>query len=208
MTQYSMFDEAGYDGSSLINLDPGCARYIEHYLNPDEASTLQAALLAQLSWEQPSIKIAGRELPIPRKQVWQGEAGLHYTYSGKRFEPYPWHPHIFKLKQRIEAEFSHCFNSVLCNLYRNGQDSVAWHADDEPELGPNPVIASISLGAERGFHLKPKVASDSRRHKIVLSHGSLLLMDKNVQAYWLHQVPKTKTVSAPRINLTFRQIIR
>jgi len=207
MSQIDLFNQSTTPSTHLITLDPGELQLFERFLPDSVADNLLHSLMAELPWEQPDIQIAGRRLTIPRLQVWQGDPGLEYSYSGKQFSSVAWHPEILNLKRLIEDCVPYTFNSVLCNLYRDGQDSVSWHADDEPELGSNPVIASLSLGLTRSFHLKPKQPQDKRRHRIALSHGSLLVMDKNVQPNWLHQVPKTKRINGARINLTFRKII-
>ena len=171
----------------------------------DEAERLLAELIEQISWRQDAIWIAGKHRPVPRLQCWMGDAG--YGYSGLRLQREPWHPLVLTIKQRVESLAEQRFNSVLLNYYRNGQDSVAWHADDEAELGSNPVIASVSLGAERPFELRPKPGCHGNKCKISLSNGSLLVMGDTLQQHWLHQLPKVKDLQLPRINLTFRVIM-
>ena len=170
------------------------------------ADQLFATLQQSIPWRQETLRIAGRTLPVPRLQCWMGDASSLYGYSGMRLEPEPWQDDVQRIRALVEQLAGHPFNSVLLNLYRNGQDSVAWHADDEPELGPAPVIASVSLGAERRFQLKPKVSTPRSQCQILLRHGSVLVMDEHVQQHWLHQIPKDKTLASARINLTFRQI--
>ena len=142
--------------------------------------------------------------------AWHGDAEASYVYSGVRHDPLPWTSALRDVRGRLSDETDHEFNSVLLNLYRDGFDSVSWHADDEPELGPAPVIASISLGAPRVFQMKHKQRSDISRVDIQLEHGSLLMMAGDCQRCWMHQVPKRKGRNAPgpRINLTFRSIAR
>jgi alkylated DNA repair dioxygenase AlkB len=142
----------------------------------------------------------GRRLPIPRLTAWHGQAG--YVYSGIRMAPAPWTPPLLELKDIAEALAGQPFNSVLLNLYRHGRDSVSWHADNEPGLGRNPVIASISLGAERRFQLKHRRTGE--RLSVDLAHGSCLIMAGATQHHWLHQLPKIAQPVGPRINLTFR----
>lgn len=151
--------------------------------------------------------MAGKTVPIPRLQCWMGDPQARYGYSGMRLKPGPWQQPVSAIRARVRQLTGQEFNSVLLNYYRDGQDSVAWHADDEPELGPEPVIASVSFGAERVFQLKHKFRSDAPRHRLILSSGSLILMDRTLQNKWLHQIPKSKSVTSPRINLTFRTII-
>jgi alkylated DNA repair dioxygenase AlkB len=143
---------------------------------------------------------------VPRLSAWYGDAGAVYTYSGLRLEPLPWTPVLLEIKQATERLSGTRFNSVLLNLYRDGQDSMGWHSDDEPELGPEPVIASVSLGALRRFVFQHK----KRRWRIALDlePGSVLLMAGATQHHWRHALPKTRRPVAPRINLTFRTILR
>src|SRR5690606_28110797 len=135
------------------------------------------------------------------------DPGMTYRYSGLTLEPLPWTPALAAIRQRIE-EYSDChFNSLLANLYRNEQDSVGWHADNEPELGENPALASLSLGETRDFLLKHR---DHPEQKVTmaLEHGDLLIMKGALQHHWLHQMPKSKAQCGPRINLTFRRIFK
>jgi alkylated DNA repair dioxygenase AlkB len=137
--------------------------------------------------------------------AWYGDPQASYRYSGIAHTPLPWLPLLAELKIQIELQSKQSFNSVLCNLYRSGQDSMGWHADKEPELGNNPYIASLSFGAARLFkfrHLKTKDTVD-----VILENGSLLLMGGELQYHWRHSLPKTTKVSEPRINLTFRKIV-
>lgn len=192
---------------SVIDLRPGTLSIYESFLPESMAAELLSDLSTELNWTQPQIRMHGKLLRVPRLQVWMGDASSSYAYSNQMFEPQPWHPDIIDIRERITQTIGQRFNSVLCNLYRNGQDSVSWHADDEPELKAQAVIASYSLGAERSFQLKPKHDRASKlRHRFSLPHNSLLVMSPCVQQAWLHQVPKTKKVAVPRINLTFREI--
>jgi alkylated DNA repair dioxygenase AlkB len=152
----------------------------------------------------------GREVTAPRLTAWFGDPHASYVYSGVRHDPVPWTPTLADLRARVERATEHAFNSVLLNFYRDGEDSVSWHSDDEPELGAQPVIASLSLGATRVFQLKHKRRADLARVDIELSHGSLLLMSGNCQSHWKHQIPKRRgrTRPGPRINLTFRRVGR
>ncbi|MFN3165107.1 MAG: alpha-ketoglutarate-dependent dioxygenase AlkB family protein, partial [Pseudohongiellaceae bacterium] len=118
----------------------------------------------------------------------------------------PWHPVVDNIRQRVESLTNYPFNVVLLNYYRHGQDSVAWHADDEPELGDKPVIASLTLGAERPFQFRHKRDKSQPRHRFVLGDGSVLLMGESIQNNWMHQLPKVKGLQEPRLNLTFRLI--
>lgn len=193
---------------AFIDHDLGDARIREYpqLFSPEHADELLKALLAQIPWRQDSIRIAGKWIPVPRLQCWMGDGGSRYAYSGIQLEPVPWQPPITAIREKIQALGDADFNSVLLNYYRNGQDSVAWHADDEPELGANPVIASLSLGAERKFQLRHKRDKSRDRYHMLLRSGSVLIMGKTLQNNWLHQLPKETTLQSPRINLTFRQV--
>ena len=171
-------------------------------LGPADADRLQGELAAAIAWRQETATIMGRRLPIPRLTAWHGEAG--YVYSGIAMQPAPWAPPLLELKLCAEAHAGQAFNSVLLNLYRDGSDSVSWHADNEPGLGRDPVIASISLGAVRRFQLKHR--QSGARVALDLGHGSCLVMAGAVQHHWLHQLPKTAQPVGPRINLTFRSM--
>jgi alkylated DNA repair dioxygenase AlkB len=142
-----------------IQLGDGQLRLQPAAFDPAEASELLQALLGGIPWRQDSLWIAGREIPVPRLQCWMGDAGSRYGYSGMRLEPEPWNDTVRQIRDRVQALSGLEFNSVLLNLYRDGQDSVSWHADDEAELGRDPVIASVSLGAVRRFQIHRKVPS-------------------------------------------------
>ena len=181
------------------------------FLPPVEAVALLAQLTADVTWEQRAIRIFGQEIPQPRLTAWYGDAEARYTYSGLAWEPRPWLPALHALRQRLEAATGHRFNSVLLNLYRDGRDSMGWHADDEPELGPAPAIASLSLGATRRFRLRPsrtqaRAGLAPAPFGIDLPGGSLLLMRGPTQQHWQHALPKTARPVAPRLNLTFRLV--
>ena len=190
-----------------IQLGDGQLRLQPAAFDPAEASELLQALLGGIPWRQDSLWIAGREIPVPRLQCWMGDAGSLYGYSGMRLEPEPWNDTVRRIRDRVQALSGLQFNPVLLNLYRDGQDSVSWQADDEAELGRDPVIASVSLGAVRRFQMKHRQDKSIAKCQLELPHGSLLIMDKGIQNKWLHQVPKQKSINEPRINLTFRQIM-
>lgn len=158
-----------------------------------------------IRWKQDSIKLYGKSVPLPRLTAWYGDAGAAYSYSGIKSEPNPWNDGLLHLKQRIEKLSGSSFNSVLLNWYRDGQDSLSWHADDEKELGLNPIIASANFGATRDFQLR---RNDDHDHKISLPlrHGTLLIMRGELQQHWRHAVPKRANVAVARFNLTFRTI--
>ena len=172
-----------------------------------EATQMFEKLIADIPWQQEHLRIAGKLRAIPRLQCWMGDSASEYGYSGVRLAPCPWHETVKTIHARVAGLSGITFNSVLINYYRNGQDSVAWHADDETELGETPVIASVSLGAERIFELKQKHQTPAKKVKLPLRHGSLLIMSGTMQQHWLHQLPKVKGLNEARINLTFRNII-
>ena len=164
-----------------------------------EADSWQAQLGAEISWQQHQLTMFGRELDEPRLSCWMGDG--RYRYSGKTREPTIWHPLVRDIARRIEAICEQPFNGVLLNLYRHGQDSMGWHADNEPELGVNPVIASLSLGVSRRFVLRHV---NGERRQLLLTHGSLLVMAGEMQHHWQHALPKMAASEGERINLTFR----
>jgi alkylated DNA repair dioxygenase AlkB len=174
-----------------------------HGFPTDESDRLLQQLMAEVPWQQDVIHVYGRTVPLPRLTAWFGDAA--YAYSGIHYNPLPWTVALLHIKTIVEALTDCSFNSVLLNLYRNGQDSVGWHSDDEPELGLNPAIASVSFGADRRFCLRHK-QDPMQRTEYYLTHGSILLMRGKTQHHWQHQIPKTTKPKLPRVNLTFRQI--
>lgn len=170
------------------------------------ADALLQRLICEIPWQQDNIQIAGRTISIPRLQAWFGDPGTDYSYTGLKLRPKPWVSPLPEIRRKLEAETGHRFNSVLLNYYRDGRDSVDWHADDEPELGPDPVIASLSFGTERLFQLRHQQDRKQPRRDCLLPHGSMLLMGAGMQAHWKHRVPKQPGLGGPRINLTFRQV--
>jgi alkylated DNA repair dioxygenase AlkB len=179
---------------------------IRHWLEPARADSLLQQLHAELAWEQSVIRVYGRHCPIPRLNAWYADPGCDYGYSGVRMITHPWTPALQAVRQAVEVSCATGFNSVLANCYRDGVDSVGWHADDEPELGKNPVIASVSLGGSRCFQLRHRLRKDLGRLDIELTHGSLLIMRGETQHHWVHAIPKTRKICPPRINLTFRRV--
>jgi alkylated DNA repair dioxygenase AlkB len=165
-------------------------------------------LLIEIPWRCEEIVMWGRRMPQPRLTAWYGDAGSRYVYSGIELNPLPWTPILSDIKARIEAAVGSPFNSVLLNYYRDHRDSVGFHSDDEPELGAQPVIASLSLGEERTFVLKHKRSRAVQPVHLRLASGSLLLMKGDTQRHWRHGVPKENLPCGPRVNLTFRTIIR
>lgn len=177
-----------------------------HFLKQSESDQFFDILFNSLNWRQEKIKFFGKEINIPRLTAWYGDEGKSYQYSGIKMNPNPWTPSLIVIKSEVETVLKLKFNSVLINLYRQGQDSMGWHSDDEPELGQNPTIASVSFGATRRFQLRHKSNKTLNTLEVALTHGSLLLMRGKTQHFWKHQIPKTSKTLTPRINLTFRAI--
>lgn len=177
------------------------------WLDVATADNWLAELSAQTPWQQPQVQIYGRQLPVPRLVAWYGdaEAEASYRYSGLTHQPLPWTPLLTEIRAQVEQAVGQPLNGVLLNYYRDGQDSMGWHSDDEVELGANPLIASLNLGGTRRFDLRRKGQSRIE-HSLALNHGSLLVMSGPTQHYWQHQVAKTRSACAPRLNLTFRLI--
>lgn len=204
MSQYSLLNPER--DCALIDLPGGQLRYFPHLIPAPEADRLMASLQAEVPWEQSDIWIAGQRRKIPRLNAWYGDAGADYSYSGRLFRALSWLPNLKTIKQQVEAACGTVFNSALVNLYRDGRDSVDWHSDDEPELGSNPIIASVSLGAVRRFQIKHKSRRDIGLRTLELDHGSLLVMEGEFQHHWRHRLPKMTGITAARLNITFRQV--
>ena len=183
----------------------GRLEYRPRFLARSDAVKLQERLEQSLQWRQRSIRMFGRDIPQPRLIAWYGTPGVRYTYSGRTLEAAGWQPDLERLAGILTDHCGTGFNSVLCNLYRDGRDSMGWHSDDEPELGRHPVIASVSLGGLRRFVLRRR-DDHSVRVELVPEPGSLIVMSGDIQAYWQHAVPRTARSVEPRINLTFRRI--
>ncbi|MEN5207862.1 alpha-ketoglutarate-dependent dioxygenase AlkB [Stenotrophomonas terrae] len=180
-------------------------QHLPGWLPAAQADALLLALHTQVAWEIHRIRMFGRWLDSPRLSCWMGDADAHYRYSGADFIPHPWVPAVNELRERLQQACDARFNSVLLNRYRDGRDSMGWHSDDEPELGPTPLIASLSLGAERRFLLRRR-DDPARKLEYRLGHGDLLLMRGDCQRDYQHALPKTARVAGERINLTFRQV--
>lgn len=179
--------------------------FFEHFIPCPEADELLECLLAELDWREEDIVIAGRKVRVPRLVCWYGDPKARYRYSGVCHEPLPWTQTLAGLKARVEDHCGRPFNSVLANLYRNGEDSMGWHADKEKELGPNPGIASLSFGATRLFRLRHNRSGQIL--ELPLNHGSLLWMGGSLQHHWRHCIPKIRGLATARVNLTFRSIV-
>ena len=191
--------------STVLELDDACIRFQNNFYSQTEGLELYKYLLSHIDWQQETIQVYGKSHLTPRLSCWMGDQYTAYGYTHTIMHPVPWNKQVLHIKQKIEKTTNESFNSVLINYYRNGKDSNGWHSDDEPELGVNPVIASLSLGAPRDFHLRHK-ANKKCTHKMNLTNGSLLMMSGTTQQYWQHHIPK-RAKAEGRINLTFRTII-
>jgi alkylated DNA repair dioxygenase AlkB len=191
--------------STDLELFEGAARLWPRAFEPTEAAQLFDQLRRDVQWQQEEIVIFGQRRQVPRLVAWHGDAGASYVYSGTDHRPEPWTPVLARIRDRVQALTGAPFNAVLLNLYRDGRDGMGWHADDEPELGRDPVIASLSLGATRRFCLRHRRRKDLKLD-LPLPHGSLLCMSGATQHHWVHALPKTRLPVAERINLTFRLV--
>lgn len=199
----SLFDSSP-DPISL-NLPDAEVLYYPDFFDKNEADEIYAELMKTIPWQQDEITVYGKKHLQPRLTALYGNEGKLYSYSNIKMQPHPWSSLLQKIKLSIERITDTTFTSVLLNYYRDGRDSNSWHADNEKELGLNPVIASVSFGAERNFQLK-HISDSTLKTSILLKHGSLLLMKGTTQHFWKHQIPKTAKPTGGRINLTFRLI--
>jgi alkylated DNA repair dioxygenase AlkB len=187
----------------------GRGAWVDHepsWLAPGDADGLLAALAAELRWEQRAIVLFGRPVVQPRLIAWAGTLG--YRYSGQTLEPRPLTPTLERLLARVQERSGALFNHVLANRYRDGRDSIGLHADDEPELGDDPVVATVSLGATRRFVLKPRQKAAGPSHTLDVRHGGLVVMGGPTQRHYVHGVPRQPDVREERISLTFRRLLR
>ena len=198
-------DELFYNTEDNLLLQKGQLSLYRNFLDFDLSLKLKNEIEATSNWEQSEILILGQKQLIPRLNAWYADDEKNYAYSGTPLPLNSWTPPISSLKKAIEEKLSLSFNSCLLNLYRDGNDSVAWHADDEPELGIEPTIASISLGQERKFIIRNKLNHNDKL-TISLPHNSMLVMRGNLQSLYEHKVPKTSLKVNSRLNLTFRKV--
>jgi alkylated DNA repair dioxygenase AlkB len=182
--------------------------YLARLALPQPDGETLRRLIAKVPWRAEEVVMWGRKVPQPRLTAWYGDAGSDYAYSGIRLQPLAWTPLLRDIKTRVEAAAGSTFNSVLLNYYRDNRDSIGFHSDDEPELGAQPVIASLSLGAKRAFILKHKASKHIPPVHLRLASGSLLLMRGDTQHRWKHGISKETRPCGPRVNLTFRRIVR
>ena len=187
----------------LLNRD-GEIDFYEDFLTENEADRLFHRMETSMDWQEEHLRMGGRPVRVPRRVAWHGDAGTVYQYSGVRHEPQPWTPELLALRTRLEDFCGRRFNSVLGNRYADGQDGMGWHADNEQELGHEPFIASLSLGAERRFDIRHNATREILH--LSLGPGSLLTMGGVFQSHWQHRIAKAAGITRPRINLTFRLI--
>lgn len=186
--------------------------YQPDYLDAMQQQALFEELIALPHWTQESLIMAGKSVPVPRVVCYIGDAGTGYRYSGVHHQPHPWTRQLDALRHRLCQQVGIAFNSVLLNHYRDGRDHMGWHSDSEAELGEEPIIASLSLGAERRMRFRPRdrhqsiVGHSARSLHLDLAPGSLLIMGERVQSGWQHCLVRTRTACGPRINMTFRRV--
>jgi len=202
MTQLDLFGSTNTPKSDTTIIENGEYLFIPNFFNNPESDNFFKLLKEKILWKQESMNMYGKQIAFPRLTAWYGNDDKPYSFSGITLSPNPWNPVILEIKNRIEPKANVCFNSVLLNRYRDGKDSISWHTDAEPELGKNPIIASVNFGATRKFQLRH--VRTKEKIEIELTHGSLLIMQGELQHYWQHQVPKTNKTIGERINLTFR----
>ncbi len=198
-------DLFGFDQQLNILPCDGEVYYFGKLIADDKAQALMSNLLQDVRWEHDQLIIYGKQITTKRKTAWYGDSPFGYSYSNTTKIALPWIPALLELKSLVEKQSQSTFNSCLLNLYHAGDEGMAWHSDDEKELGDQPTIASLSLGAERKFSFKHK--STKENVSLPLGNGSLLLMKGVTQKYWQHSLPKRIKVKKPRINLTFRTIL-
>lgn len=199
-SQPALFDEQPKGSGLDVTL-------VRNAVDSVAADAAFVALRERVAWRQDYLRMFGRLIAVPRLESWVADEGLDYTYSGIHHDPDPWSEELLTLRDLVSEHAGASFNSVLCNLYRDGNDGVDWHADDESEFGPMPVIGSLSLGATRRFDLR-RADDHAEKIELDLHHGDLVIMRGTTQALWKHRVPKTKKPVGERINLTFRTVIR
>ena len=210
MTQYDMFGNSltkqieSITKTSMTPINNGSYCLLSNFFSKSESDEYLTTLRNKIVWKQESMFMYGKKINFPRLTAWYGDNDTQYKFSGITLQPHPWTSEIINIKQKIEPLSKVIFNSVLLNLYRDGNDSISWHTDAESELGLNPVIASVNFGETRSFQLRHITTKE--KHTIELSHGSLLIMQGELQHFWQHQVPKTNKKINERINLTFRVI--
>lgn len=180
--------------------------YWPAFLNAEESDNYFQNIVKALHWQQRTLRVYNKDHLTPRLVAWCADPGIAYSYSGDTTPQQDWPPALIQLKEHVEQRCKARFNGALLNYYRNGDDSMGWHCDDESSLGEQPVIASLSLGAERTFQFRPKPPRTGERIDLTLENGSLLLMSGNTQKFWQHALPKRKRIQQARLNITFRYV--
>lgn len=194
------------DANENLLLKDGTVNYYGKILEKEEADAFYLQLLENIEWKNDEAVIFGKKILTKRKVAWYGDDNYEYTYSNSTKKAIPWTPELLKLKALAEEKTGEKFNSCLLNLYHSGDEGMAYHSDGEKDLKRNGAIASLSFGAERKFSFKHKFTKE--KVDLLLEHGSLLVMKDQTQSFWLHRLPPTKKVFTPRINLTFRTIVK
>jgi len=201
MEQLNIFGEA----TQTVSLPAELMEYIPGLFSVQESIILMKEFISNVPWQQRTVTMYGKQIITPRLTAWYGDKGKDYTFSGTKFDPLPWTKELLQIREKVEQIADVTFNTVLLNYYRDGSDSVAWHSDDEYELGIKPVIASVSLGQARRFDVRHKV-DHQKKYSVNLENGSLLLMRGDLQHSWEHRIAKSTKILKERINLTFRII--
>jgi alkylated DNA repair dioxygenase AlkB len=196
-----------YFGLSMTKeiIEDGWLHFDPHFLRNEEADVLFATFISSLPWAQGSVTLFGKIYPTPRLESLHVTENKSYAYSGNTLSPKPFTRELLTIKSKLDALVGVHFNCVLANYYRDGKDSNGWHADNERELGKNPIIASLSLGCARRFDLKHNTTGE--RQQLMLTHGSLLIMGGSMQHHWKHCIAKSTKIIEPRLNLTFRILV-
>ncbi len=200
-----LFEETINPEANLLNKD-GEANYYGQIMDAESSSRYYEALMNGIEWRNDEAVIFGRHIVTKRKVAWYGDQSFEYTYSNKTRTALPWTKELLELTKMVEKHTNESYNSCLLNLYHTGDEGMAWHSDDEKDLKKNGTIASLSFGATRKFSMKHRDEKDNKL-SIFLEPGSLLVMKGATQTHWLHSLPKSKRVTSPRINLTFRQMV-
>lgn len=206
MQQLNIFENSNKrkENINFEHINNGEYLYLRNFFSKPKSDFLFTELRNNVIWKQESMNMYGRVINFPRLTAWYGDNDKPYSFSGITLQPLGWTEILIEIKKRLESVAKTNFNSVLLNLYRNGNDSISWHTDAEKELGKNPIIASVNFGATRKFQMRHRTTKE--KIEINLEHGSLLIMRGELQHFWQHQVPKTKKKVEERINLTFREI--
>jgi alkylated DNA repair dioxygenase AlkB len=202
MEQLTLFAPSGHSKG----LPAQVVEYHADFIKESMAYKLMDILIAKAPWQQKVVNMYDKQVITPRLSAWYAdEDTLDYT-SLRKSKPNPWTPELLYIKELVEPIANITFNSVLLNYYRDGNDSVAWHSDNEQALGTHPTIASVSFGQVRPFDIRKK-DNHGEKYSVLLEHGSLLLMKGDLQMNWHHRIAKSTKTMRPRLNLTFRVVI-